>query len=239
MQVIFGKHPVLECILSGKEVDKILLNKQSKGFDDIINAARERDIFVQKVPLERINRVTRKNHQGVVALVAPIHYYNIEDVLPHVHEKGETPLFVVLDGITDVHNLGAIARSAECLGVHAIIVPQKGSAQINDQAIKASAGALNIIPVCKEKDIESAVKYLKLNGIKIYASDLKANKEIKEMDFKVPCAIIMGSEDFGVQHSVSKLADELFTIPMKGKIESFNVSVATGICLYQVALDRS
>jgi 23S rRNA (guanosine2251-2'-O)-methyltransferase len=178
------------------------------------------------------------NHQGIVGFLSMIRYYTLENVLPMIYEKSEVPLVLLLDGITDVRNFGAIARSAEICGVHAIVIPQRGNAQINEEAIKTSAGALTRIPICREKSLISAMEYLELSGIQTYASDLKGEKKLFEIDWKQPAAIIMGSEGEGVSFPVLKKVNQNFIIPQVGTTDSFNVSVATGIILYEVVRQR-
>jgi len=196
------------------------------------------EIPVQNVPLQKLKSITSKNHQGVAAFLSLLQYYSVEDVLLKAYDEGRTPLFLMLDNITDVRNLGAIARSAEVTGADALIVPQRGGALLNQDAIKTSAGALNLIHVCKAKTLEDAADYLRLNGIRIFAAQEKAAKKIFEMDFTLPAVIILGSEGEGISKQLLKKADESFSIPMKGKISSFNVSVAAGIILYEAMRQR-
>lgn len=238
--MIIGRHPVLDAIAAGKELDRVVLQRGiSRDFEKEIKAiCKSRQIPMQILPKERMNRITRKNHQGIIAFISLIKYYKIEDVLPLVYEQSETPLFLLLDGVTDVRNFGAIARSAEICGVHALIIPDKGAAQINETAIKTSAGALTKIPVCRERSLVQAIDYLKLSGIKIYTSSLSATAPIHDLDFVGPTAIIIGSEGDGVSQKLLSMTDEHFIIPQKGTTDSFNVSVATGICLYEVMRQR-
>ena len=200
---VFGRKPVIEAFRAGKRFDKILLLKNvvSDEIKEIQHLARLSDTPLQSVPKEKLESVAQKyskykeaNHQGVIGFLSIIDYYSLDDALHHVYAKGETPLFLILDGITDVGNFGAIARSAECLGAHAIIVPAQGAAQINAEAMKASAGALNHILVCREKSLFNAVKYLRANGIKVFGTDMKASIDIAKADFSAPCAVVLGAE---------------------------------------------
>lgn len=245
---IFGRMPVIEAFKAGKRFDKILLLKNATGDEirQIQNLAKQTDTPTQAVPKEKLESVAQKyskhrepNIQGVIGFLSIIDYYTIDDVLHSVYANGETPLLVVLDGITDVGNFGAIARSAECLGAHAIIVPAQGSAQINAEAMKASAGALNNIMVIREKNLTSAVAFLKTNGIRIYGTEMNQSTEIAKADFTVPCAIVMGSEGSGVSKEILRACDERLRIPMAGKTESLNVSVSAGIVLYEASMQRS
>lgn len=245
---IFGRIPVLEAFKAGKRFDKILLQKNIFGEEirGIQNFAKKSETPIQNVPKEKLEAVAKKyskfkeaNHQGVIGFLSLIEYYTLDDVLHNIYAKGETPLLVVLDGVTDVGNFGAIARSAEGLGAHALIIPSQGAAQINAEAMKASVGALNKILVCREKSLVTAVKYLKVNGIRIFGADMKNATEVSKADFSVPCAIILGSEGDGVSKEILKLCDERIKIPMSGTIESLNVSVSAGIILYEINKHRS
>ena len=237
---IYGLHPVIEAIKAGKEMEKILVKKGLRGSlsSEMTALLREIGIPYNIVPLEKLNRVTRKNHQGVIAFVSAITYHDIEQVVPQVFERGETPLFLVLEGITDVRNLGAIVRTAEATGVHAVIVPEKGSAMINEDAVKTSAGALHNVPVCRSSNLEDTVSYLKESGIHVCAATEKTEKQLYKADLNVPVAIIMGSEEKGVSAPLLKISDQLLSIPMKGTIGSLNVSVAAGMILYEVLRQR-
>lgn len=239
--MIIGRHPILDAIEAGKELDRLILQRGvSKEFEkEIKHISKTYQIPLQILPKERMNRITRKNHQGVIAFISLIKYYKIEDVLPLVYERSETPLFLILDGVTDVRNFGAIARSAEICGAHALIIPDKGAAQINEVAIKTSAGALTKIPVCRERSLAQAIDFLKLSGIQIFTSSLEAKGKISDLDFTGPTAIIVGSEGDGVSDKLLKMTDDHFIIPQAGTTNSFNVSVATGICLYEVMRQRS
>lgn len=245
---IFGRLPIIEAFKSGKRFDKILVLKNASGDDlrNIFALAKESETPVQSVPKEKLDAVAKKyskfreaNHQGVIGFLSIIDYYTLDDVLHNIYAKGETPLLVMLDGVTDVGNFGAIARSAECLGAHALVVPTQGSAQINAEAMKTSAGALNNLLVCREKSLITAVKYLKVNGIRIFGTEMAGSSVISKTDFKVPCVIVMGNEGDGVSKEILKLCDEKVRIPMTGKTESLNVSVSAGIILYEILKQRT
>ncbi len=238
--MIFGIRPVLEAIDAGKELDKILLQKGLRGelFRELLDRSRMMDIPLQIVPIDRLNRITPKNHQGVVAFLSQISYYKLEQVMPGVYESGKTPLILILDHITDVRNFGAIARAAECSGVDAIVIPAKGAAAINEDAMKTSAGALNVVPVCRADKLQDAVKYLKDSGLKVVSATEKASVDYDEEDLGVPLALVLGAEDTGVSLPLLKLSDSLVRIPLAGKIGSLNVSVAAGILLFEALRQR-
>src|ERR1700751_4305068 len=238
---IFGIRAVMEAIEAGKEIDKILVQRGITG--DLYNQLRKvlkgTDIVYQLVPPEKIKRITTKNHQGIIAYLSEVTYYKTEDLLPLVFEEGKTPLVLVLDKVTDVRNFGAIARSAECAGVDFIIIPSRGSAQINGDAIKTSAGALHRIKVCRENNLKDTLNYMKDYGLQLIACHEKTDKLIYSVDFKLPAAIIMGSEESGISAEYLKLADKAVKIPMTGKIASLNVSVATGIILFEAIRQKN
>jgi 23S rRNA (guanosine2251-2'-O)-methyltransferase len=237
---IYGIHPVMEALKSGKEIEKIMIQKglRGEGFQQLHSLIREMEIPVQFVPLEKLDRMTRQNHQGVVAMISEIPYQKIEAILPTVYEQGKVPLVLVLDHITDVRNLGAIARTAECSGVDAILIPEKGSAQVNQDAIKTSAGALYKIPVCRYQSVRETVTFMKNSGLKIIAATEKANSDYTDVDMKQPLALILGSEESGIAAELLTLADELIQIPVLGEIQSLNVSVAAGVILYEILRQR-
>lgn len=233
--IVFGIHPVQEAIESGKEIEKVYL-KKGGGNDALLAIKRTlkgRRIPFQEVPQEKLYRLTRKNHQGVVALLSPIEYQKIEDVIQGTFEKGETPLILVLDRVSDVGNFGAICRSAECAGVHAILIPTKGSAQINAFAVKSSAGAIFNIPICRTGHILSEVRNLGEAGLRIVACSEKGTDTMYGTDISGPMAIIMGSEEDGIGDGLLEIAKEHISIPMAGNTGSLNVSVATGIVLFE------
>jgi 23S rRNA (guanosine2251-2'-O)-methyltransferase len=238
--IVFGLHPVMECIRAGKEIDKLLVSKdiQPSSVSEILKACQHLGIPVQKVPGEKLGRITRKNHQGVIAFLSEVEYASLDNVVQTCFETGVTPLILMLDRITDVRNFGAIARSAECLGVHAIVIPGKGAAQINSDAVKTSAGALQHIPVCRVDNLRVTAKYLQQCGLTLIGCTEKANKNLDQCDFTGPTCIIMGSEEDGINSELLKLADDLALIPMTGKVESLNVSVSAGIILYEAIRQR-
>ena len=238
--MIFGVRAVIEAIEAGKEIDKILVKKdiQSDLSKELFAAVKGTNIFVQRVPVERINRITTKNHQGVLAFVSAVTYYKVEDVVPTLFEEGKVPFFVMLDGVTDVRNFGAIARTCDCAGVDAIIIPSRNSVSVNADAMKTSAGALHTLPVCKEQSLTTAIKYLKDSGFKIVAATEKGNYDYTKANYKDPLCIIMGAEDTGVSYDHLALCDEWIKIPLFGKIESLNVSVAAGVLIYEAVKQR-
>lgn len=238
--LLFGTRAVIEAIKSDKEIDKLFLQTgvNNELFRELMPLVKERNIPFQYVPIEKLNRLTGKNHQGIVGYLSAVTYQKIEDILPVLFEQGKVPLLLVLDRVTDVRNFGAISRSAECAGVNAIIIPSRGSAQVNADAIKTSAGALHKIPVCREDNLKASIEYLKESGLKIVACTEKAEHYYFDTDLSVPTAIIMGSEEDGISGEYLKRADELIKIPMQGQIESLNVSVATGIVLFEVIRQR-
>lgn len=235
-ELLFGRHPIIDALENGRTIEKVLLSNTIHGdFEKRLRyLCKEANIPLQVVPKERLNSISRKNHQGVIAFVSPIPFYELEDILPTIYDKGKIPLFVIVDGVTDVRNIGAIARSAEASGAHALILPKKGSAQINEEAMKSSAGALNTLLVCRVNSLMNSVQYLQMNGIQCIAADLKGEKMIYDIDLTVPTAIIMGDEAKGVNRMLLDLCDEYFQIPMRGQTDSYNVSVATGIILYEI-----
>lgn len=233
--VVFGVHPVQEAIDSGKEIEKVFLRKGSNSSQLIQLKGKMRKLRVpfQEVPQEKLNRFTRKNHQGVVALLSPIEYQEISEVVSRIFEEGKVPLVLILDRVSDVGNFGAICRSAECAGVDAILIPTKGSAQINSFAVKSSAGAIFNVPICRTNHFLSEVRELAESGLKLIAVSEKGEKTIYESDLSGPMAIIMGSEEDGIGDGLMELAHEHVNIPMVGSTGSLNVSVATGITLFE------
>jgi len=239
-QMVFGIRAVMEAIDSGKEIESLFVQRGLSGplFAEFKAMVKEYELSFQQVPIEKLNRITKKNHQGVIAVISPITYRNVEDILPEIYEKGETPLFIMLDGVTDVRNMGAIARTAECAGVHAIIVPKKGSAEINPDAIKTSAGALYKIPVCRQDSLSKTGKFLIESGVQLVVSTEKTEESIYSVDYTVPTCIIMGAEDVGVSDDLIRISDKLAKIPMFGEIESLNVSVSAGVVIYEALRQR-
>lgn len=238
---IFGIRPVMEAIEAGKDIDKVLVKKDLSGdlINELYDLVKHYKILIQRVPLEKINRITRKNHQGVVAILSSVTYSNISNVMPEIYEDGRMPFLVALNGITDVRNFGAIARTCECAGVDAVIIPERHSVSVSGDAMKTSAGALNYLQVCRERSMQGALEYLKKNGCKIVGASGKTNKSYTEVDYTVPTVIVMGSEDTGMTPEVEATCDELVTIPEYGKINSLNVSVAAGIMMYEVVRQRN
>ncbi|GAB4282958.1 MAG: 23S rRNA (guanosine(2251)-2'-O)-methyltransferase RlmB [Marinilabiliales bacterium] len=237
---IYGIRPVIEAVKAGKNFDKVLINNKSSGelMSELINTLKKHGVNFHYVPFEKLNRFTRQNHQGVIAIISPVPFFKLEYLIPGIFEKGEVPLIVILDGVTDIRNFGAICRTCETAGVHAIVVPERGSAMISADAVKTSAGAIYNIPICKVNNLTKETDFLKRSGLTIYAATEKANKLYYSVDFTVPMAIIMGSEEKGINPSLLKISDELIKIPIFGKTESLNVSVATGIVLYEAVRQR-
>ncbi|MFO7613377.1 MAG: 23S rRNA (guanosine(2251)-2'-O)-methyltransferase RlmB [Bacteroidales bacterium] len=237
---IYGLHPVAEAVKSGKEIDRILFRKGLQGSfsAELLDLARKNNIPFQFVPKEKLDRITRKNHQGVIALLSGISYEGLESLVPLLFEQGKIPFLLILDGITDVRNLGAICRSAECAGVHAIVIPMTGSAQINEEAIRTSAGALLRVPVCREKSLPGAAAYLKDCGIRLVGATERASTLFYDVSSIEPLAIVMGSEEKGISRELAARLDHLVQIPMQGTIASLNVSVAAGILLFEVVRQR-
>jgi 23S rRNA (guanosine2251-2'-O)-methyltransferase len=238
--MIFGIRAVIEAIQAGKEIDKIFMRRDmtSDLARELFAALNGLEVPVQKVPLEKLNRITTKNHQGVVAFISAITYQRIEDIIPTIYEQGRMPFIILLDGITDIRNFGAIARTCECAGVDAIVVPTKGGAAINADAVKTSAGALLSIPVCREANLTNVLKFLGASGIKVIAASEKATTCYTHTSMTEPLAIIMGSEDEGVSPEHLRICDEMVSIPMLGTIDSLNVSVAAGVLMYETVRQR-
>jgi 23S rRNA (guanosine2251-2'-O)-methyltransferase len=238
--VIIGRQPLIEAIQAGRAIDKILFQRNVSGesIGEIRKLAEKRGIPIQQVPVEKLLSITRANHQGVIALAALFIYMDLQAVIDQVVSAGQVPLFILLDGITDVRNMGAIARSAVCCGAQAMIIPDKGVAALNEEALKSSAGALEKIHICRVSSLLKAVDSLHLNGILVYASSMHSEKKLFELPLDGPCCLMMGSEDKGLQPYLTKASDERFTIPMAGEFDSFNVSVAAGIILYEAMKKR-
>ena len=237
---IFGIRAVIEAIQAGKEIDKVLIKKDLSGdlANELFALLRDSKIPVQRVPIEKLNRITQKNHQGVVAMVAAVTYEKLSNILPTLFEEGRNPFFVVLDGITDVRNFGAIARTCECAGVDAIIIPERGSVSVNADAVKTSAGALHCLPVCRERSIVSALRFMKACGVKVVGASEKSNLNYTHSHLSDPVAIVLGAEDVGLSPEVLKMCDETLAIPQFGQINSLNVSVAGAIMIYEVVRQR-
>ena len=239
-QYIYGLRAVIEALEAARDIDKILLKRDMNGesVQQLLALAREHQVPVQRVPVQRIERVTRKNHQGVVALMAAVTYYKLEQVLPMIYDNGDNPFFVILDGVTDVRHFGAIARTCECAGVSAIVIPETGSVSVNGDAVKTSAGALNYLPVCRERNIVDAVRYLRDSGVTIVSTSDKNAVTYTSANLTGPVAIVLGAEDRGISPEVMRLCDVRCTIPEFGNIHSLNVSVAAGIMIYEVVRQR-
>jgi len=237
---IFGIRAIIEAVEAGKTIDKLFIQKglHNDLFAELWKLVREKRINYKHVPQEKINRLTRKNHQGVFAFISPIDFHNIEDVVPALYEQGKNPLILVLDRITDVRNFGAIARTAECAGVDAIVIPEQNAAAINADAIKTSAGALHKITVCRTWNLKLAIQFMKESGIQLIGCTEKTQDDMYKADYTTPTAIIIGSEEDGVSPEFLKMCDARAKIPMAGKIASLNVSVATGVILYEALRQR-
>lgn len=240
-EMIFGIRAVMEAVEAGKDIDKVLVKRELSGdlFQELQQLLRNYEIPMQRVPLERIDRLTRKNHQGVIAFTSAVTYQKLENIIPALYEEGKNPFILVLDGVTDVRNFGAIARTCEVAGVDAIVIPARGSVTVNADAIKTSAGALHTIPVCREQNLKEAIIFLKNSGIKIVAATEKAARFYTDSDFSVPTAIVMGAEDEGIATDHLRVSDELVKIPQSGNIQSLNVSVAAGVLIYEVIRQRN
>ncbi|MDD2961795.1 MAG: 23S rRNA (guanosine(2251)-2'-O)-methyltransferase RlmB [Muribaculaceae bacterium] len=239
-EYIFGIRAVIEAIEAGKEIDKIFLKKDFQGelSAELLALIKEHRIVTQRVPIEKINRITMKNHQGVVAVLSSITYHSIDNIVPELYESGKTPFIVVLDGITDVRNFGAISRTCECAGVNAIVIPERNSVSVNADAVKTSAGALLHLPVCRESNLLSTVRYLKDSGFIIVGASEKGAVNYTTIDYNAPLAIVLGAEDTGISDSLLRLCDSFASIPEFGHISSLNVSVAAGVMIYEVVRQR-
>ena len=243
IDMLFGLRPILEALNAGRTLDKIFLLRGTKNSltQDISNLAREANVPVSLVPLEKLESLTRKNHQGAVAFVSPIDFAPLDTLLAGLFEDGKVPFMLLLDRVTDVRNFGAIARTAECMGVQALVVPAHGAAQINGDAVKTSAGALNILPVCREADLRQTIIFLKESGLTVIACTEKADADLGHTEpasLSGPIAVLMGSEEDGIAPELLRLCDQRLRIPMSGQIQSLNVGVAAGIMLFEVAKGR-
>lgn len=239
-EFIFGIRAVMEAIEAGKDIDRILIKKELSGdlANELFEVARRYEIPMRRVPLEKINRISRKNHQGVLAILSQVTYHKLENLVPMLYEEGRLPFIILLDGITDVRNFGAIARTCECAGADAIVIPDHNSVGVNGDAVKTSAGALHYLPVCREHSILGAVRFLKDNGYKVVAASEKAAINYTQASYTDPVAIVMGAEDVGISPEVLRQCDSLVAIPQFGNIGSLNVSVAAGILIYEVVRQR-
>ena len=237
---VFGLRAIIEAIASGKTIDKVFLQKGLRGelFKELETLIRRESINSSYVPVEKLNRLTKQNHQGAVANISPIAFYDLENLVLNITESGKVPIFLLLDQLSDVRNFGAIIRSAECCGVDGIIIQKKGGAPINADTVKTSAGAVFKIPICKTDHIKDAIYYLQASGINVVAATEKTETNLYDIDFKIPTAIVMGSEGRGINPSVLKIVNNKAKLPMYGEIGSLNVSVACGAFLYEVIRQR-
>lgn len=237
---IYGLRAIIEAIKEGRPIDKLFVKRDITGdlASEMLALAREHRIVVQRVPIERINRISRKNHQGAIALMSAVTYHNLGNLVTSLYDDGILPFIVLLDGITDVRNFGAIARTAECCGVNALVIAERGSVSVGADAVKTSAGALMSLPVCREHSLTSAVKFLKDSGFNVVAVSEKATMGYTECDYTTPTVLVMGAEDKGISPEVLRMCDSHVAIPMFGHISSLNVSVAAGVLMYEVVRQR-
>ncbi len=240
-EFIFGMHPVMEAIKGGRQIDRLLVKQGLRGesYHELMKVVNEYSIPWQVVPLEKLDYITRKNHQGVIAWLSVIEFQDIENILPKIFEDGKDPLLILLDGVTDVRNFGAIVRSAACFGADAVIIPEKNSARITGDAVKSSAGALNTFPICRVKSITKCLSYLRESGVRAIAATEKADDITSTTDFRGPVVVILGSENKGISRELLDLSDTTVSIPMQGGVGSLNVSVSAGIMLYEVQRQRA
>ena len=238
--MVFGTRAIIESINSGKQVEKIFVQKglNNELFSELNELIVKHHLSVSKVPVEKLNRITRKNHQGVIAYISPITYVPLHNVVASSYENGRTPLILILDRITDVRNFGAICRTAECTGVNAVVIPSKGGALINSDALKTSAGALNYLSVCKEESLLNTIDYLKDSGFQVISCTEKTEKVVFDLEYDIPTAIIMGSEENGIAKELIEASSVAAKIPLYGEIGSLNVSVATAVVLYECTRQR-
>lgn len=239
-EMIYGTRAVIEALRAGRELERLFVQRglHNSLFRELQDELNEHGVHYQLVPREKLDRLTRQNHQGVVAFLSSLEYHQLGLLVPELFRQGKVPLLLILDRITDTRNLGAIARTAEGAGVHALVVPSRGSAMINADAVKTSAGALHHIPVCREDNLKASIDFLKDAGIKVVACSEKTSMEARDGDFTSPLAIIMGSEENGVSHEYLKRCDEVVKLPMYGEVSSYNVSAATAMILYEVMRQR-
>jgi 23S rRNA (guanosine2251-2'-O)-methyltransferase len=238
--LVVGREAIIKAMQEGKALDRIYMQTTVHGeiIDEIRRLAADNLVPINKVPVEKLNNFNVSNHEGVIAQISKIQYQDLQNVISFVVENGEVPLFLILDGVTDIRNIGAIARSAYCFGVHALIIPDKGVGSLNEDAILTSAGALENIAVCRVGSLMKTVDDLHMNGIKVFASQMNAKTKTYECNFSEPCAIVMGGEEKGIYPALMKVCDDTFAIPMSGDFDSLNVSVATGIILYEASKQR-
>jgi 23S rRNA (guanosine2251-2'-O)-methyltransferase len=238
--MIYGTRAVIEAIHAGKDIDKVMVQTglQNDLIKELLSVARNNNVQVQFVPQEKLKRLSSKNHQGVICVLSPISFASIDDLIFRAYNEGRDPFIIILDRVTDVRNFGAIVRTAECAGIDGIVIPDKGSAPITGDAMKTSAGALNHIPICRERDMKRTMQYLHNNGVRVVACTEKTETSIYSLNLTGPIALILGAEEDGVSDAFIKEADDLARIPLKGKIESLNVSVAAGVALYEILRQR-
>lgn len=238
--LVFGHRPIIEAIKAGKTLDKLFVQKNLDGelASELLEIAKENKVVITRVPPEKLNRLTRKNHQGVVGFISPIEFANIDHIIDQCFSDGRDPLVLVLDRITDVRNFGAIVRTAECVGADAIVLPSRGAAQVSGDAMKTSAGALNLVPICRTNNLLALLKSLQQSGLNLIACTEKSTTALYEVTFNHPSIIIMGSEDAGIAPEILAICDQKAKIPLNGKIESLNVSTSTGIILYEALRQR-
>ena len=239
-EFIFGMHPVMEAIRAGRQIDRILVRQGLRGelYQEMMQMVSRYRVPWQVVPREKLDQITRKNHQGVIAWLAAVEFHDVEMLLPQIFERGEEPLLLMLDGVTDVRNFGAIVRSALCLRAHAVIIPEKNSARVSADAVKASAGALNAFPVCRVKSLTRCLTFLKESGVKAAAASEKAKTVISAATLTGPLVLIVGSEEKGISPKLLEMTDNQVSIPVTGSIGSLNVSVSAGIALYEILRQR-
>ncbi len=236
--LVFGVQSVLETLRSDKDIDKVMVQREF-SHAEVEKLAKERDVPVQRVPVEKLNQITGKNHQGVIAFISAVSYAKLSNVVATAFESGQVPVVLMLDRVTDVRNFGAIARTAECMGVHGLVVPSRGGAAINSDAMKTSSGALNFIPVCREPDLVRAVEELKLSGFQVVSVTEKGTGFPQNIDFQIPTVLIMGSEEDGISDGLLERSDVAVRIPMVGQVSSLNVSVAAGMLLYELVRQKN
>ncbi|HHP7242064.1 MAG TPA: 23S rRNA (guanosine(2251)-2'-O)-methyltransferase RlmB [Cyclobacteriaceae bacterium] len=237
---VYGTRAIIESIKAGKSIEKVFIQKgmRSELSDQLFKLIRDNDISFSVVPFEKLNKITRKNHQGAIAILSPVYYADLYNVISDCYDKGNVPFILLLDRVTDVRNFGSIVRTSECAGVNAIVIPKNGAAQINQDSIKTSAGAINYIPVCKEHNLLNTIQYLKDSGLQIIGASEKSNDYVYDIDLTTPTCIVMGSEEDGISPTILKNCDYMVKLPIAGKIESLNVAVATGIITYEVIRQR-
>ncbi len=241
VSLIWGIHPIEEALAERKIFNKILINKEvhSDAIDNIFKLCRQLQIPIQKVPVQKLNSLTRKNHQGIIGLMSPVPFYKLEQIIPMVYEAGKMPLILILDGVTDMRNFGAIIRSAAAFSVDAIVIPEIGAAPVTADTIKTSAGAIFKVKICKERNFKKAINYLQESGVQVIAATEKSEKMVSEIDFQQPTAIVMGSEDTGISLPVLQMVNDKVRISIDRSVDSLNVSVATAIMLYETRRSRN